>query len=298
MNKQHISNKKTIEDVIYSDGIGVHTGKITKLRFLPADINTGIVFINKKYGMKSPIEVSPESVIDTNYAITLSNGKWKISTVEHLLSFFYMFGISDIIVEVDGDEIPIYDGSINPILNIFNEKKFCIFEESNTPIQILNPIWIFEGDKFILVLPSEEPMISYTINYNHPLIKTQFAQFTLSRDTFIKEIAPARTYGFLKDINFLHKNCLGLGARLNNTLVISDDTYLNDPRFSDECVRHKILDFIGDISLLCKPVIGHFIVSKSGHTLNLAFIKKIKEIYSNIEIGNKIDFFQKISSSR
>lgn len=293
MDNHHIFNKKTIEDVIHSEGIGIHSGKITKLRLLPADINTGITFIHKKYGMKSAIKVSPEAVVSTNFAITLSNGKWDISTVEHLLSFFYIYGITDIIIETDGNEIPIYDGSISPIINIFKEKKFYIYEETNTPIRILNPIWIVDGDKYIAVLPSDEPIISYTIQYNHPAINTQFAQFHLDRDVYVKEIAPARTFGFLKDIDYLHKNSLGLGSSLNNTLVISDDKYLNELRFEDECVRHKILDFIGDISLLEKPILGHFIVSKSGHTLNLNFIKKIKEIYSNIDVGNKLDFIKK-----
>ncbi|MBN2401442.1 MAG: UDP-3-O-[3-hydroxymyristoyl] N-acetylglucosamine deacetylase [Spirochaetes bacterium] len=297
MNNQNIYNRKTIEDVICSEGIGIHSGKITKLRLLPADLNTGIVFIQKKFGMKSPIKVSPDSVVDTNYAITLSNDKWRISTVEHLLSFFYIFGITDIIVEADGNEIPIYDGSINPIINIFNEKKFYTYEEINNPIYILNPIWIFNEDKYIIVLPSDELKVSYTINYDNPVIKTQYAQFVLSKDIFIKEIAPARTFGFIKDIGYLHKNSLGLGGSLQNTLLISDDSYLNDPRFQDECVRHKILDFIGDISLLGRPIIGHFIVCKSGHSLNLGFIKKIKEIYSSIEIGNKIEFIKKASNT-
>lgn len=297
MNKHNIYNKKTIEDVIYSDGIGIHSGKISKIRLLPADTNSGIIFIKKKYGMKSPIKVCPENVTDTKNAITLSNDKWSICTVEHLLSFFYIFGISDIIVEIDGDEIPIYDGSISPIINIFSEKKFYIFEEINEPIRIINPIWTFEGDKFILVIPSDEPMISYTIHYNHPVIRTQFAHYPLAKDIFIKEIAPARTYTFLKDISYLHKNSLGLGGSLNNTLLISDDSYLNDPRFEDECVRHKILDFIGDIALLGKQVIGHFVVSKSGHTLDLNFIKRIKEIYSSIDIGNKVEFIKKASGT-
>lgn len=297
MNNQNIYNRKTIEDVICSEGIGIHSGKITRLRLLPADLNTGIVFIQKKFGMKSPIKVSPDSVVDTNYAITLSNDKWRIGTVEHLLSFFYIFGITDIIVEADGNEIPIYDGSINPIINIFNEKKFYTYEEINNPIHILNPIWIFNEDKYIIVLPSDEFKVSYTINYNNPVIKTQYAQFVLSKDIFIKEIAPARTFGFIKDIGYLHKNSLGLGGSLQNTLLISDDSYLNDPRFQDECVRHKILDFIGDISLLGRPIIGHFIVCKSGHSLNLGFIKKIKEIYSSIEIGNKIEFIKKASNT-
>jgi UDP-3-O-[3-hydroxymyristoyl] N-acetylglucosamine deacetylase len=297
MNNQNIYNRKTIEDIIHSEGIGIHSGKISKLRFLPADINTGITFIQKKYGMKSPIKASPENVVDTNYAITIANDKWRVSTVEHLLSFFYIFGITDIIVEVDGNEIPIYDGSISPIINIFNEKKFYTYEEINYPINILNPIWIFNDDKFILILPAEKPEITYIIRYDHPAIKTQYAQFNLSREIFIKEIAPARTYGFIKDIAFLHKNSLGLGGSLQNTLLISDDSYLNDPRFEDECVRHKILDFIGDISLIGKPVIGHFIVCKSGHTLNLSFVKKMKEIYNSIEIGNKVEFVKQASKS-
>ena len=294
---RNILNKKTIEDIIYSEGIGIHSGKITKLRLLPADLNTGIVFINKKYGMKSPIKVSPEAVIDTNYAITLSNDKWQVSTVEHLLSFFYIYGISDIIVEIDGNEIPIYDGSVSPLVSLFSEKKLFIYEEINEPLIIKNPIWIFNNDKYILVLPSEEPVISYTINYSHPVIKTQFAQVLLEKEALVKEIAPARTYTFMEEVKFKHKNSLGLGGSINNTLLISDDSYINDPRFEDECVRHKILDFIGDISLIGKPIIGHFVVAKSGHTFNLNFIRRVKDVFSNIEIGNKVEFPKKIKHS-
>jgi UDP-3-O-[3-hydroxymyristoyl] N-acetylglucosamine deacetylase len=294
---RNIYNKKTIEDIIYSEGIGIHSGKITKLRLLPADLNTGIVFISKKSGMKSPIRVTPDAVVDTNFAITLSNNKWQVSTVEHLLSFFYIYGITDIIVEVDGDEIPIYDGSVSHLVSLFNEKKLFFYEEQNEPLMISNPIWIFDNDKYILVLPSDEPMISYTIQFDHPVIKTQFVQINLTKESYIQEISSARTFGFSKDSNFMYRNSRSLGVSLNNTLVISEDSYLNDPRFEDECVRHKILDFIGDISLLGKPIIGHFIVTKSGHTLNLNFIKKLKEIYSNIEIGNKVEFLKKIKQT-
>lgn len=296
MDNLNILNRKTIEDVIYSEGIGIHSGKLSRVRLLPADLNTGIVFINKQYGMKSPIKVSPDTVVSTNYAVTLSNGQWNISTVEHLLSFFYMYGISDIIVEIEGNEFPIYDGSLTQIIKVFNEKKFYIFEEINEPIKILNPVWIVEGGKFILVLPSDSLRISYTISYDHPVIKTQYADFEITKTNFINEIAPARTYGFIKDIEYLHQNSLGLGGSLNNTLLISEEAYLNGPRFDNECVRHKILDFIGDISLIGKPVIGHFIVCKSGHTLNLEFIKLIRDIYTNMEIGKKIDFHKKAKS--
>jgi len=294
MNKHFLLNKKTIEDSIYTEGIGIHSGDSIKMRFLPANKNTGIVFINKRYGMKSPIRSSPESVSDTTYAITLSNNKWQIQTVEHLLSVFYILGITDIIIETCGNEIPIFDGSSLPIINLFNEKKFYLFEEINNPIKIINPIWIINGDKFIIALPSKVPSISYTISYNHPILHSQYANFTISKDTYIKEIAKARTFGFEKDVEFLRMSSYARGGSLKNALVLSESSYLNKPRFSNECVRHKIMDFIGDIALIGKPILGKFIVCKSGHTLDFSFIKKIINIYSNIDVGEKIDFQRKV----
>lgn len=298
MNKHSILHRKTIEDVIFSEGIGTHTGKMNKIRMLPADKNSGIVFINKKYGMKSPIRVSPESVIDTMYAITLGNGTWHIKTVEHLLAFFYIFGITDIIVEVNGSEIPIFDGSIQPIIKLFDEKKFYIFDEINEPIKIINPIWIREEDTFVVVLPSDIPKISYTINYENTFLNVQYAHFPLDRETIIDQIAPARTYGFEKDVEYLHNNFLAMGSSLENTLVLSDNEYLNEPRFEDECVRHKILDFLGDISLIGKPILGYFLVCKSGHTFNYKFVKKVTNVFTNLDIGEKIDFHKLIQNRK
>ncbi len=290
MEKQYSIHRKTIEDVLYTEGIGIHSGKVSKVRMLPADKNTGIVFINKIDGMKSPITVGPESVIDTMYAMTLGNGKWHVKTVEHLLAFFYIYGITDIIVEVSGSEFPFFDGSISPIIKIFEEKKFYTFDEINEPIQIINPIWIRQDDTYIVVLPSDVPKISYTISYDHKCLSDQYAHYPMSKDILLKEIAPARTFGFLKDMEYLHNNFLALGSNLENTLVISDDGYLNEPRFEDECVRHKILDFIGDISLIGKPILGYFLVCRSGHTFNLQFVKKIKSVFTNLDIGDKVDF--------
>lgn len=289
MYNRFILNRKTIEEVIYTEGIGIHTGNRVSVRLLPADSGTGIVFINKYRGMKSPIVASPDSVVDTQYAITLSNGEWQIKTVEHFLAVLFMLGITDILIEIDDEEMPIFDGSSSPIIKLFDEKRFRIFEEVNEPLKVINPIWMVEADKFVIVLPSDIPKISYTISYDHPLIQTQYAHFPLTRDVFVQEIAPARTYGFERDVEFLWKNSLAKGGSLSNALVISNQTYLNEPRFKDECVRHKIMDFIGDISLLGKPVFGYFIVGKSGHTFDIRFIRKIMSIYSESDIGTPPD---------
>ena len=285
MYNRFILNRKTIEEVIYTEGIGIHTGNRVSVRLLPAESGTGIVFISKYRGMESPIMVSPDSVVDTQYAITLSNGEWQIKTVEHFLAVFFMLGITDLIVEVDDEEMPIFDGSSSPIVKLFDEKRLRIFEEVNEPLKVINPIWMVEDDKFVIVLPSDIPKISYTISYDHPLIQTQYAHFPLTRDIFVQEIAPARTYGFERDVEYLWKNSLAKGGSLSNALVISHQTYLNEPRFKDECVRHKIMDFIGDISLLGKPVFGYFIVGKSGHTFDIRFVRKIMAIYSESDIG-------------
>ncbi len=289
MYKRFILNRKTVEEAIYCEGIGIHTGKAVNVRLLPAESGTGIVFINKYRGLKSPIKASVDSVVDTQYAITLSNGEWQIKTVEHFLAVFFMLGITDLVIEVNESEMPIFDGSSSQILRLFDEKRFHIFEEVNKPLRIINPIWMLEIDKFVIVLPSDIPKISYTISYDHPLIQTQYAHFTLSKDIFIREIAPARTYGFERDVEFLWNNSLARGGSLSNALVISNKSYLNEPRFKDECVRHKIMDFIGDISLLGKPVIGYFIVCKSGHTFDISFVRKIMSIYSDIDVGTSLD---------
>ncbi len=289
MTKHYFINRKTIEEPIVTEGIGIHSGERSKVRFLPANCGTGIVFINQRCGMNSPIHANPDSVSDTRFAITLSNGDWKIRTVEHLLAVLFILGITDLIVEVEGGEIPIYDGSSSPIVKLFEEKRLYTFEEVNRPLRILNPIWMIEEDKFIIVLPSDIPKISYTINYEHPVVQNQYAHYSLTRDVFIKEIAPARTYGFERDVEFLWRNSLAMGGSLSNALVISDNCYLNEPRFHDECVRHKILDFIGDIALLGRPILGYFIVCKSGHTFDVEFVKRIRTIYSTADIGRPID---------
>ncbi|MDY6967662.1 MAG: UDP-3-O-acyl-N-acetylglucosamine deacetylase [Spirochaetota bacterium] len=285
MSNLNITSRKTIEDVIYTEGIGIHSGDLAKIRLLPANVDSGIIFINKKYGMKSPIKGNVESIVDTTFAITLGNSKWKVATVEHLMASLLILGVTDVIIEIDGDEMPIFDGSAKPIIELFNEKRFHHFEKEVNPIKIINPIWVMDGEKLIIALPSEEPRISYTINYEQSFVQTQYAHFPLSQDVVLKEIAPARTYGFEKDVEYLHRCSYALGGSLNNALVISDDSYLNQPRFVDECVRHKVLDFLGDIAFIGRPLVAYFIVCMSGHTFDVSFAKKIVDIYSNIEVG-------------
>jgi UDP-3-O-[3-hydroxymyristoyl] N-acetylglucosamine deacetylase len=243
----------------------------------PAPPDTGIRFIRKDLPGRRVIKAHFDSVINTTMCTVIGNNGNHVSTIEHLMAAFFGFGIDNAIVEIDGPEVPIMDGSSAPF--IFLLKSTGIKEQRKLKefILIKRTLNIQEGNRSITIKPSKELKISFTIDFHHPLISNQQYDFSFSGKSFIDEISRARTFGFLKDIETLRDAGLAKGGSLDNAIVIDDFRVLNEDglRYANEFVRHKILDFMGDVAVMGAPIIGHFIINKSGHSLNHAMLKKL-----------------------
>ena len=269
--------QRTLKDEISCTGIGLHSGKKIRLTVKPAPPDTGIRFIRKDIPGRPVIKAYFENVVDTTLSTTIANNGYRVSTVEHLMAAFFGLGIDNARVELDGAEVPIMDGSAAPF--VFLIKSVGIREQRNPKnfIVVKKPFEIQEGNRSVSLRPSSELRISYTIDFHHPLLRNQEYELGFSGKAFVNEISRARTFGFLKDIRTLWENGLAMGGSLDNAIVIDDFRILNEDglRYKDEFVRHKILDFIGDIAILGCPVIGHFVVKRSGHSLNQSMLKAL-----------------------
>jgi UDP-3-O-[3-hydroxymyristoyl] N-acetylglucosamine deacetylase len=269
--------QRTIRDEVSCTGIGLHSGDRVRLTIKPAPAATGISFIRTDLPGHPVIEARSENVVDTNMCTSIGNNGSRISTIEHLMAAFFGLGIDNARVELDGSEVPIMDGSSAPF--IFLLKSAGIKEQRNLKrfVVIKRPFRIQEGNRSVTVRPSRELKITYTIDFFHPLLKNQTFELCFSGKDFVQEISRARTFGFLKDIETLRENGLAKGGSLDNAIVIDDFRIINEDglRYKDEFVRHKILDFLGDLAILGSPVIGHFIVEKSGHFLNQHMLAKL-----------------------
>lgn len=271
-------NKKTVKDTVRLRGIGLHSGKIVHLNIHPAEVGTGIQFIHTSGSKSTIIPVHVDNVIDTGNAVTLGKEGVRIQTIEHLMAALHTLGISDTRIEIDAMEVPIMDGSSLPFLEAILATGIEESKEKIEMIQITNPIWVVEGDKYLVLLPDDELKVTYSIDFAHPLLKGQTLHTSLDHDTVLNEILPARTFGFLKDVEYLQSRGLALGGSLDNAVVLTDDGYLNDSlRFDNECVRHKVLDLIGDLAVLGRPFRGHLIASKAGHGLDISLARCIIE---------------------
>jgi len=269
--------QKTISKEITYQGIGLHKGQPVNLIFKPAPINTGIVFLRTDLLEKPQIPASVEWVVDTTRGTTLGKDGVQIYTVEHVLSAVAGLGITNLYIEVDSIEPPAADGSALPFVNALQETGIMEQDEEIEKIVLKKAIWLKDGDKFIVALPAPCFRVSFTLVYDHPVIKTQFAEYNIKKETYVQEIASARTFGFLAEVEKLKAMGLALGGSLENAIVVGDEAPLNPLRFSNEFVRHKILDLVGDLSLIGQPLQAHIIASKSGHELNTRLAQVIKE---------------------
>ena len=292
-------NRKTIQSAVTIRGIGVHSGKSVKLQLHPAESGSGLRFVYYHNDLeKTYVPVALDHVIDTSNAVTLGDGKHIIQTVEHLMAAIHTLGITDLLMEIDSIEIPILDGSGLEFLNIIESAGITEYAETIEPIIIQNPIWVVDVDKYIVILPSATPKITYHIDFNHPLLRGQSHTTDITNEILRNEILPARTFGFLKDAEALQARGLALGSSLDNAVVLTDTGYLNESlRFENECVRHKILDLVGDISIIGRPVIGHILASKAGHALDISLAKYIMSKVSGDELSKfkskRIPLFKK-----
>ncbi len=272
------SVQKTIEKRIESKGIGLHTGKEVYLCLSPLPPDSGIWFRRIDLPHKPYIKATGDKVTQTSLCTTLGNNGSGVSTVEHLMAAFAGLGIHNILVEVDAPEIPIFDGSAQHFVELL-EKAGIRNQKATSDVFALNRKFsISQEDKKITYYPNKELIVSFTIDFDHPLLKEQEYTFRFSEDNFANEISKARTFGFLKDVEAMKRCGFARGGSLENAVVIDEDGVLNPEglRYPNEFVRHKILDFLGDLYLYGMPIRGHFVVYKSGHTLNNLFIRALK----------------------
>jgi len=271
--------QQTLARKLTCSGIGVHSGKKTTITIYPAPENHGIRFKRVDLPGTPDIPALFKMVVDTSLATVVGNQGAIVSTIEHLMATFAGLGIDNALVEIDGYEMPIMDGSAR----IFTDRLTQTgLKRQNKPrwfFVATQPLKITEGDKYVSIEPASGLTISCSITFDSPLIGTQERTFSLSSEEFIKKICPARTFGFTQDLVYLKQFSLGRGGSLDNAVVIDNDKILNKGglRFPDEFVRHKLLDCLGDFSLLGMPIQGHIITHKSGHALNHTFIKKFLE---------------------
>jgi UDP-3-O-[3-hydroxymyristoyl] N-acetylglucosamine deacetylase len=240
-----------------------------RLELRPAPAEHGIRFRRTDVGVEIPAHL--DHLGRQDHATTLSRDGVSVETVEHLLSALYAMGVDDAIIEVDGPEVPVMDGSAAPFVILIHEAGLRPLKASRRYLKLLRPVEVVRGAKWARLSPSDHFRVSYAIGFDHPLLRHQAASVRVGADTYAETIAPARTFGFLREVEMLRKSGLALGGSLENAVVIGETGVLNQKlRFEDEFVRHKILDAIGDLSLLGYPVVGHLEASKAGHALHAA----------------------------
>lgn len=282
-------SQRTIRQEVSCTGLGLHSGRKIDLTIRPAPPGHGIQFIRRDLPNHPQIQANYNNVIDTNLSTTIGINGARVSTIEHLMAAFFGLGIDNALVEVNGPEVPAMDGSSAPFIFLL---KGVGIKEQKAPKQFIiikRPFRLEDGNRSVSIQPSKELRICYTIDFHHPLLRNQHYEICFSGKSFIEEISKARTFGFLKDVNTLRENGLAKGGSLDNAIVIDEFRILNEDglRYKDEFVRHKILDFIGDLSLLRYPVLGYFQVEKSGHCLNQ---KVLRELMKNNKYWSKVSF--------
>jgi UDP-3-O-[3-hydroxymyristoyl] N-acetylglucosamine deacetylase len=270
------SHQRTLSRQVQCSGVGLHSGRKVNLTIKPAPVNHGIKFVRTDLPHKPVISAHFRNVIDTSLATTLGMDGVIVSTVEHLMASFAGLSIDNALVEMDAYEAPIMDGSAGPFTTMLQEAGIHPQSGKRYWFVVKKPIEMEEEDRKVSLEPSDTLKITYTIDFDHPLVKRQSFTISLTDSLFEKEISRARTFGFLHEVNYLKQNGFARGGSLENAIVVDQDRILNEEglRYEDEFVRHKVLDCIGDLSLLGMPFIGHIVAYKSGHALNHALLKK------------------------
>lgn len=264
--------QRTLKNVIRATGVGLHSGKKVYLTLRPAPVDTGIVFVRTDLEPEVQIPARAENVTDTTLCTALSAGGAKVATVEHLMSAFAGLGIDNAYVDVSAPEVPIMDGSAGPFVFLIQSAGIAEQVAPKKFIRIKREIVVREGDKEAIFLPHQGFKVSFAIDFDHPVFEdqSQTAMVDFSTTSFVKEVSRARTFGFMRDLEYLRANNLALGGSLDNAIVVDDYRIVNEGglRYDDEFVKHKVLDAIGDLYQLGHSLIGEFRGVKSGHALN------------------------------
>ncbi|HET6439767.1 MAG TPA: UDP-3-O-acyl-N-acetylglucosamine deacetylase [Anaeromyxobacter sp.] len=268
-------NQRTVAKRVSCTGVGLHSGRPATLTLVPAAADTGISFVRMDVGVE--IRALSGHVVDTTLSTSLGNGTTRIATVEHVMATLHGMGIDNCRVEVDGPEIPILDGSAAPFVCLVHEAGVRTLSAGKRYLIIEQPVEIRDGDKLARLDPADGFSVDFTADFGHPLITNQSFRMALSDRVFEREVARARTFCFLKDIERMQAMGLAKGGSLENAIVVDEFSILNPDglRFPDEFARHKVLDAVGDLALLGLPVAGHLTAVKSGHALNQALVRKV-----------------------
>ena len=282
--------QKTIRQTVQVEGIGIHSGEKTTLRFRPAPANTGVYFVRADLPGRPFLKVSATNVQAVSYQTTLGGPQFQVATIEHCVSALSALRIDNIYIELDGPEIPICDGSAQYFLAALLKAEPIELDEPRKYCYITEPVSYTEGDKSAYVLPYHGLRLTISIDFPHGVIGEQKMDLEINEQTFIREIASARTFGFLKDVEALKSAGLGRGGSLDNCIVLDDSKVINPEglRYKDEFVRHKTLDALGDLVTLEMPLMGHMVLHKAGHDIMNKLIKKIvahPQSYRFVEMG-------------
>jgi UDP-3-O-[3-hydroxymyristoyl] N-acetylglucosamine deacetylase len=270
-----LPNEQTIREAVECRGVGLHSGAPVNLRILPATPGSGIVFRRTDLDNFS-VEASSRNVARVSYATSLMKKGVLISTTEHLLSAFTGIGIDNAIVELDNLELPILDGSARPFVEMIQRAGIRQQRRPRTYLRIRKELELREGDKFIAVYPGNRYSVSYSINFPHPLVGREAFEVELTDGQYLREIAPARTFGSRQEEQAMRNQGLIRGASLDNCIVLTRDGIENPPlRFRDEFVRHKVLDLIGDLALLGKQILGSVVADRAGHAMHTALVSRL-----------------------
>ncbi len=271
--------QRTLKNVIRATGVGMHTGEKVLMTLRPAPVNTGIVFRRVDLDPVVEIAAEPHEVGDTALSTTLVRDGVRIATIEHLMSALAGLGIDNLYVDLSASEVPIMDGSSGPFVFLVQSAGIAEQSAAKRFIRVLKTVEVRDGDKWVRFEPFEGFKVNFTIDFDHPVIRSHSctADLDFSTTSYLKEVARARTFGFMRDIEYLRQRNLVLGGSLDNAVVLDDYRILNENglRYEDEFVKHKVLDAIGDLYLLGRNPIGAFSGFKSGHELNNQLLRTL-----------------------
>jgi UDP-3-O-[3-hydroxymyristoyl] N-acetylglucosamine deacetylase len=267
--------QRTIAKRVTCTGVGLHSGSKVTLCLAPAPADAGITFVRMDLGIEVPAR--HDLVVDTRLSTSIAKGEARVATVEHVMAALHGMGVDNCRVEVDGPEIPIMDGSAAPFVGLIEQAGLKEQKAPRSYLMIAAPIEVRDGDKLARLEPLDGFAVRFTADFNHPLITNQGFEVAVTDRSFEREVARARTFCFRKDIELMQKNGLAKGGSLENAIVVDDFSILNPEglRFPDEFARHKVLDAIGDLALLGRPVLGQLTAVKSGHALNQALVRRV-----------------------
>lgn len=275
--------RATVKSNVSIAGIGLHSGIYTTVELQPAPAGSGITFVRTDLdGLRIPALQASTTALD--YATTVGKDDVSVGTVEHLLAAIVACGVTDVDILIDGVEVPIIDGSALPFVHLIDAAGVRPLGSDVRVLRLREPIEIVDGAKSIRINPANRLSIKYKIDFDHPVIGRQSVHFDFHHDSFLKKIAPARTFGFMRDVEKMRAAGLARGGSVENAIVLDDRGVMNGPlRFRDEFVRHKVLDLVGDLALIGRPIVGEIVASRGGHALHSRFVEKILAVADEME---------------